>query len=113
MEMNKLNIFINDSKVFDYDKDIDFEESQLEFLNKMDSDMEQGIKIHGKLIPHPDTRQRATFVVMNLIKALQQGNEAILSASCAYLNHRMPNLHEVHANDHKDGIKVEFMENHG
>ena len=52
--------------------------------------MDSGIKLHGELLVKPDTRQRATFVVMNLIKALQQGNEAAISASCAYLVSRHP-----------------------
>jgi UDP-glucose 6-dehydrogenase len=62
--------------------------------------MESAIKIHGELLLNPASQQRATFVIMNLITALQQGNEAVKYASCAYLVSRHPRLIEVHANDH-------------
>ena len=101
---------MNEENIFDYDKTIDFEQSQLTFFDKMDSDMGRGIKIQGELISRPDNRQRAIFVVMTLLKALRQENEAAISASCAYLTQRMPALHEVHANDDEAGIKVEFIE---
>lgn len=107
--MKQINVFVNDEKVFGYDKETTFEENQLTYFDKMDGDMDKGIKILGELITDPDTRQRATFIVMNLIKALQQDNQAILSASCAYLNNRMPDLAEVHVNDHEAEIHIEFM----
>ena len=67
--MNKLSIFVNDENIFAYDKATTFEQNHLTFFDKMDSDMERGLKIQGKLIHSPDARQRATFVVMNLLKA--------------------------------------------
>ena len=107
--MKQISVFVNDEKVFDYDKETTFEEDQLAYLDRMDGDMDKGIKIQGELITDPDTRQRATFIAMNLIKALQQDNQGVLSVSCAYLNNRMPNLAEVHVNDQEAGIHIEFM----
>jgi len=107
--MKKLTIFVNEEAVYDCDRDITIGEQQLAFLDKMDSDMEQGIKIKGELINQPDSHQRATFVAMNLIKALQQDNDAAISASCAYLANRYPALIEVHANDHEKMINIEFI----
>jgi len=72
--------------------------------------MANGIKNHGELLVDPDVRQRATFVVMNLIKALQQSNGAVISASCAYLVNHHPALIEVHANDHDRAVKIELIE---
>ena len=80
--MDKLAVIVNNEIVFEFNKDLTFEDQQLTFLDTMDSDMDSGIKIHGELLLKPDARQRATFVVMNLIKTLQQGNEAVVSASC-------------------------------
>ena len=82
--MNKLTFFINKEVLYGHDRDITFEQ-QLEFLDKMDKDMERGIKIQGEFTIHPDLQQRTTFVVMNLIKALQQDNDAVITVSCAYL----------------------------
>jgi len=108
--MNKLAVFINNEIVFEFDRQLTFEDQQLAFLDKMDSDMDDGIKIHGELLTNPDSQQRASFVVMNLIKALQQDNDAVKTASCAYLVHRFPQLIEVHANDHGKTVKIELIE---
>jgi len=71
--------------------------------------MDKGIKVHGQLLVDPDSEQRATFAVMNLTKALQQENEAVVSASCAYLVNSHPALIEVHANDDVDKVKIELI----
>ena len=108
--MSKLAVLVNNEIVFEFDRDMIFEEQQLAYLDRMDSDMESGIKIQGELLLNPDSQQRATFIVMNLIKALQQDNEAVISASCAYLVNRHPALIEVHANDHANTVKIELIE---
>ncbi|MBE9564273.1 MAG: hypothetical protein IMF17_03430 [Proteobacteria bacterium] len=47
---------------------------------------------------------------MNLIKALQQDNDAVKISSCAYLVNRFPALIEVHADDDENTIKIELIE---
>lgn len=111
--MNMLSILINNEIAFEFDRDITFADEQLSFLDKMDSDMDNGIKIKGELLANPDARQRATFIVMNLIKALQQENDAVKMSSCAYLVNRFPQLIEVHANDHENTVKIELIEEEG
>ena len=108
--MNKLAVLINNEIVFEFDRELSFADQQLAFLDKMDSDMDSGIKIHGELLANPDSQQRASFVVMNLIKALQQDNEAVITASCAYLVNRFPRLIEVQANDHGKSVKIELID---
>ena len=106
--MNKLSIFVNNEVVFEFNRDIQLEEQQLAFLDKMDTDMSKGIKIQGELVENPDEQQRFTFVAMNLVKGLQQDNEAVISSSCAYLIYRRPGLIEVHVNDSEKGVAIEF-----
>jgi hypothetical protein len=108
--MEKLTVFINNEIVFECDRDITLEDKQLAFLDRMDADMTRGIRIRGELLLNPDSQQRATFAAMNLIKALQQGNEAAVSASSAYLVNRHPALIEVHANDQDNTVKIELIE---
>jgi len=110
--MNKLAIFVNNENVFEFDKNTTLEDQQLAFLDKMDSDMNKGVMLSGELFKNPDSHQRSTFVAMNLIKALQQNNQAAIFASCAYLVNRHTDLLEVHANDHDDNVSIEFIRSH-
>ena len=96
--------------MFEFDRGLSCEDQQLAFLDSMDADMDSGIRIRGELLVNPDKQQRATFVVMNLVKELQQGNDAAISASCAWLANRLPALREVHANDAADTVRVELIE---
>ena len=108
--MVNLTLYINNEFVFEFDKEHPIDDEQLSFLDKMDADMDRGIKIYGELITNPDIKQKATFITMNLIKALQQDNQAIITASCAYLVNRMPRISEVHAKDSENKIIIEFIE---
>jgi hypothetical protein len=108
--MKALSIYVNDQLVYEYDRDTPLADNQLTFLDRMDADMERGIKIRGELIKDPDVRQRATFVAMNLIRALQQENDAAVSVSCAYLATRLPALAGVQAKDHENTVRVELVE---
>lgn len=108
--MKQLTIFINNEPVFEFDRELSFADEQLAFLDKMDSDMDKGIKVYSELLPNPDSQQRASFVVMNLIKSLQQENDAVIMASCVYLINRFPLLIEVHANNDDKTVKIELIE---
>lgn len=108
--MDNLTIFVNKQPVFECDRDMPMPDDKLAFLDKMDSDMGRGIKIQGELIRDPDVQQRAKFMAMNLIKALQQDNQAVIQASCAYLVNRLPGLVEVQVNEEGRQINIEFVE---
>lgn len=110
--MKKLTVFINGQAAYECDREMVLEPGQLKFLDKMDSDMDRGVKIQGELITNPDNRQRALFIAMNLIKALQQDNDAIKFASCAYLVNRMSSLVEVRASDQENTISIELVDEH-
>lgn len=108
--MNLLTIYVNNQTVLEYDKESALADDKLAFLDSMDQGMSNGVRIQGKLINSPDSEQRARFVVMNLVKAMQQDNEAIVQVSCAYLVNRMPVLSEVHVNDADNGIQIRLVE---
>lgn len=110
--MSDLSVFINEQLVFEYDRSTKLDDKQLGFLDKMDLDMERGFRIHGELITRPDSKQKATFVAMNLLKALQQENDAKIAVSCAYLTSRLPHAVELHARDQDNRINIEFIEEH-
>jgi hypothetical protein len=110
--MKNLSFFINDQLTFEYDRSKVLADEQIEFLDKMDRDMGRGFKIHGELIREPDAKQKATFVTMNLLRALQQEDHARIRVSCAWLSSRLPHVVEVHARDQGKRIDIEFIEEH-
>jgi len=110
--MNKLNLFVNEQPAFEYDSSTELDDRQLAFLDKMDQEMERGFKIYGEMIVEPDVKQKATFVTMNLLRALQQEDNIRIAVSCAYLATRLPHVVEVHARDQDDRIAIEFVEEH-
>lgn len=107
---NILTLFINDNAVFNCDRNDDIDEQKSHFLDTMDADMDKGIKIKGELITTPDADKKARFVVLNLIKSIQQENQATISASSAYLCNRYPNLLEVRVTDGDNEIIIEFVD---
>lgn len=110
--MRNLSILINNQLAFEYDRATKLDAKQLAFLDKMDSDMARGVKISGELISMPDRKQKATFVAMNLLKALKQEDHAKIAVSCAYLISRLPHAVEMHATDQGKAINIEFVEEH-
>lgn len=110
--MNQLSLFVNEQLTFEYDRSTELDDQQLAFLDRMDQDMDRGFRIHGEMITEPDVKQKATFVTMNLLRALQQDDQAKIAISCAYLVTRLPHTVEVHARDQDDRIAIEFVEEH-
>ena len=110
--MSNLTVFVNEQVVFEYDRSTSLSDEQLSFLDKMDADMDRGFRIFGEQLMNPDVQQKATFVVLNLIRALKQEDEAKIAVSCAYLSHRLPHAVEIHARDGEGRINVEFVDEH-
>jgi hypothetical protein len=108
--MKKLTVFVNGQVACECEREQDLDPEQLKYLDKMDSDMDRGVKIQGELIAEPNDQQRAVFVAMNLIKALQHDNNAARRVSCAYLVKRLPDLVEVRASDQENTIRIELVE---
>jgi hypothetical protein len=110
MQVNSLTISWDNVEVFSIDREISLGDEKRAFIERMDRDMDGGIRINGELISTADIRQRATFVVINLLKALQQENEAIVSASAAWLLDRLPGVSEIHAGSEQGRVYVELVE---
>lgn len=107
--MEILSVVVNGDVVYEYDKSTALNDQQRDFLDKMDQDMGRGIKIRGQLIDKPGKQERATFIAMNLLKALMQQDEAKIRVSCAYLNDRLPELTTVQASDQDEGTAIELQ----
>jgi hypothetical protein len=95
---DKLSVVLNGQVVVEYDRSKALPEHQLAYLDKMDAEMDKGLQIGGEYIKHPDLKQKAQFVSLQLFQALSANSDAIIAASCAYLANRMPELKQVVGN---------------
>jgi hypothetical protein len=71
--------------------------AQQAYLDRLDQGMDAGIELGGRRIDQPDALQRAQFIALQLLQAVQAGNEVVAAATCAYLANRIPDLKQVRA----------------
>ena len=73
--------------------------------------MDSGIRMNGNLSKNPDLGIRSQYIAMHLIQAIQKDNEAMISAMCAYLANRMPDLKKVVAEEQGENISIDLVFN--
>ena len=104
-----LAVLVDDELQLKYDRRTALPAHQLQYLERMDRKMDEGIRLGVDWIESPDALQRASFVAMQLVDSLRQGSDAPVAASCAYLAERMPGLKQVKARVLGAGISVELV----
>lgn len=104
----KLVVLLNGEALIEYDRSIELPEKQRQYLDRMDSQMDAGIMLGDEKVENPDQQQRAQFVALTLINALQQDNDAVIAAMNSYLAIRMPDLKQVKADIDQDTRRVMF-----
>ena len=71
--------------------------AQRDYLDRLDQSMDAGIELGGLRIDQPNPLQRAQYIALQLLQAVQAGNEAVAAATCAYLANRIPDLQQIRA----------------
>ena len=105
----QLTILLNGESQLQYDRSKPLLEHQRAFLDKMDRELQQGITINNQAIKHPDIQQRAQFIALNLIEAIQNSDEQKAAAMCAYLAVFLPDLKQVKAEQDSAGVLVDLV----
>lgn len=90
-------VVVNGQAVIEYDRNKSLSAQQQHYLQRMDEQMDSGLQLGTDFIAHPDQQQRAQFVTTQLFEALQQDNDQLIAAMCAYLAMRLPELLQVKA----------------
>ena len=106
---NHLVILLNGESQLQYDRSKPLPNHQRQFLDKMDFELRGGITINAQFVAHPELPQRAQFVAMNLILAIQNGEEQKAIAMCAYLAVFLPDLKQVKAEQTDDGLLIDLV----
>ena len=104
-----LEVTINGKIVLSLDSNTRFPGHQRQFLDTMDLDMDEGFELEGDFIENPDEIQRAKYVAMNMIMAVQAENVELSNAMCAYLVQRQPGLKQVRASYKDDSVEMDMI----
>lgn len=107
----KLIVALNGQDVIEYDRNVRLPGHQRQFLDKMDLDMDEGVTMNGQFSAKPDLGVRAQYIAMHLVQALLKDNEAMISAMCAYLATRMPDLKKVKADEQGENVSIDLVFN--
>jgi hypothetical protein len=92
---SSLVIVADGQSQLEYDRQKRLPDDQRAYLDRMDVRMDAGIRLGENDISYPDQLQRAQFVALQLIQAIEGGQEGLAAATCAYLANRVPELRQV------------------
>lgn len=100
---DNLAIVLDSESQLEYRRSTPLGDQQLAYLDGMDRRMDAGIELSRVRIEKPDALQRAQFVALQLLRAVESGNEPVAAATLAYLANRIPDLKQVRATT-RDGL---------
>ena len=101
-------VLVNGEALFEYDRTKPLAEKQRQYLDRMDLQMDEGIQLGADTIINPDEQQRAQYVALTLLTAIEQDNEAVIAAMNSYLAMRFPDLKQIKADTDQNTRKVMF-----
>ena len=107
--MSQLKVIINGEEIINYDGSTRLPGRQRDLLDRMDADMNSGVELNGESISNPDLMQRARHVAMNLIMAIQNNKDSLVTIACAYLKNRLPDLQQVVVSDDGEQVSLELI----
>jgi hypothetical protein len=103
-----LDVFVDEHRVFSFERSAGVPGRQRRFLEQMDQDMDTGIELGAEWISDPDLKQRTHFVVGQLLLALERGNQPLAATLCTYLVTRLPQLKAVYGMNDDQNVTVEL-----
>ena len=111
-----LYVVINDEPILEFDRKKPLPGHQRQYLDDMDAQMDQGIKIGDDKIKDPDPLVRSQFVANSLVNSLAGDEYSTAMAMCTYLAKRMPDLLQIQCKGDLDntdpdskGLSIEFV----
>jgi len=107
--MKNLVAVINGEAKIEYNRSKELPQNQLEYLNKMDQKMAEGIPHGAGHSFAPDIQQKAQFVADQLVMAIKSDNEQLTAATMAYLATRLPDLQQVSAEDEDGAVAIKLI----
>lgn len=125
-----VGFLLDGQEVLTYDRSQPLPEKQLEYLDVIEAQMNEGFILSDKKIDNPNLQQKTQFVALNLVSALSKDDDNTAIIMFTYLVNRMPELKQAKAKTKStekghqvgvefvfdevkpDGKKIEFRPNH-
>lgn len=104
-----LVVLVNGESGLEYDRSKPLSERQRVYLDRMDRQMDSGIRLDTEWIERPEPAQRARFVAIQLIDGLQRNDEGLVAACCSYLADRLPDLKQIKTRILGAGFSLELV----
>ena len=104
-----MQVIVNGESQIEYDRNKSLPEKQLEYLDKMDQEMDSGFELAGEQVEKPDLLQRAQFVAGYLAQAIFGENDQMIAASCSWIAVRLPDLKQVKILQDDDQISIDLV----
>ncbi len=126
----KVAFLLEGQEVLTYDRSQVLPDKQREYLDLIDTQMDEGFVLSDQKIDHPNLQQKTQFVALNLVAALTKDEDQTAIIMFTYLVNRMPELKQAKAKTKEtdsgqqvgvefvfdevkpDGQKIEFRPNH-
>lgn len=108
-ESKLMAVFLNGVAQIEFDRNKKLSDFQVDYLDNMDSRMDQGISVGEQVIEQPDTTERVKFVAANLLHAIKGNDESAAAAFCTYIGTRMPEIKQVRMTDINDEVSIELV----
>jgi len=104
-----LAVVVDGTQILHYDRNNPLPEEQQRSLEKMDKKMDQGISFGTQTFSTPGMQERAQYIANMLITALNEKNDPLAAATCAWLAVRMPDLQQVKSKMKDDHNMIELI----
>jgi len=108
-ESKLMAVFLNGVAQIEFDRNKKLSDFQVDYLDNMDSRMDQGISVGEQVIEQPDTTERVKFVAANLLHAIKGNDDSAAAAFCTYIGTRMPEIKQVRMTDINDEVSIELV----
>jgi glycine/serine hydroxymethyltransferase len=108
-QLPSLAVIVDGQKILHYDRNNSLPKEQMDYLDKMDEKMNQGISFGTQQFTSPGKEERAQYVANTLISALSNNDDGLAAATCAWLAVRLPDLQQVKSKVKDDHNMIELI----
>lgn len=105
---DELVIYRNSEQVYRFDKREGLARMQFAYVQRMDADMDRGIRLDGERILDPDHAQRTRFILGQLLEAVSVNDSRGIAMLCRWLAQHVPLLDAIRIEDDGDDYRVEL-----